>query len=245
MSRSESSLPDNPTDEEIASGLEYMSVINNEVDFGGTIWRHPDIVWWDFHSEPKQSPYWPSTKKPHLVFNDRAGNEVLRIRRSPELKDTHYVLCADEVVGTIKLVTVLRNKYTIQLEGCPLWTFHLPLFKTKFCAESADGRRIWAKVWKRKQQLFLLVPTELGASTKAYLQNTALLPALAFIHREWWLWLRVAFVSHFPMLEAGSGEERHSWFRRSSPSFDIFQKNLCSVCEAGACYKGVNERIGQ
>jgi hypothetical protein len=62
------------------------------------------------------------------------------------------------------------------------------MLKTTFWAKSADGQRVWAKVWKRKQQLRLLVPSELQATAKldGDLQNAALLPALAFVHREWW-----------------------------------------------------------
>ena len=187
---SESDTFGRPSDEEIAHGLEYMFIISEEIDFGGTIWRYPDMICWDFHSEPKESPYAriDQDQKSQLVFTTLTGEEVLRIRRSPELRDTHYIFRKDDFVGAIKLTTSLRNKFSISLEGCPVWTFHLPHFKTLFRAESADGRRIWAKVWKRKQQLRLLVPSELRAETRGEQnpQNFALLPALAFIHREWW-----------------------------------------------------------
>jgi hypothetical protein len=182
-----------PTDEEISSGLEYCSIIDDDLDFGGTIWRHPDAICWRFRSDPKESPYCQASlaNKPHLVFTGSDRKELLRIRRSPELCHTYYVVQADDITGTIKLVTTLRNKYTILLDGCPSWSFHLPLFKTVFHAHSTDDRHIWAKVWKRKQQLRFLIPAEIapsptqrGASLTA--QTTALLPALSFIHREWW-----------------------------------------------------------
>ena len=185
----QSDAAERPSHEEIARGVEYMFIIGEEIDFGGTIWRHPDLICWDFHSEPKESPYarCGQDQKSQLVFTTSTGEEGLRIRRSRELRDTHYIFRKDDFVGVIKLTTSLRNKFSIPLEGCPVWTFHLPHFKRLFRAESADGRRIWAKVWKRKQQLRLLVPPELRAETRGeYPENFALLPALAFIHRQWW-----------------------------------------------------------
>src|SRR5262245_57169576 len=112
-----------PTNDEIARGIEYWSIIDDDIDFGGTIWRHPDVVSWRFYTEPKQSPYSPASllRKPQLVFSDIEGRECLRIRRSPELRRMHYILCDDEIIGSIKLTTVFRNNYSIQLAGCPEW----------------------------------------------------------------------------------------------------------------------------
>src|SRR5262245_12879224 len=97
-----------PTDDEIARGIEYWSIIDNDIDFGGTIWRHPDVVCWRFYTEPKQSPYSPASllRRPQLIFADVEGRECLRIRRSPELRRTYYIFCGDEIIGTIKLTTV-------------------------------------------------------------------------------------------------------------------------------------------
>jgi hypothetical protein len=177
-----------PNWEEIEKGLEYAFIINDELDFGGTIWRYPDIVCWEYETKPKSSLFMPGNVRQQLVFRDGRGREILQIQPSRELRHTHYILRSDEIVGTIKALTTCRNKYAIQLDGCPLWTFHVPMLKTTFWAKSADGQRVWAKVWKRKQQLRLLVPSELQATAKldGDLQNAALLPALAFVHREWW-----------------------------------------------------------
>ena len=180
-----------PTGEEIAKGLEYAFVISDDLDFGGTIWRYSDIICWDYEAKPKESPYLSKNVKQELVFRNYRGQEVLQIQRSRELCNTHYLYRDDEIVGVIKSVTTCRNRYTIQLDGSPLWTFHLPLFETTYWATSTDEQRIWARVWKRKQHLRLLVPPELAAAPHANgdLQNSALLPALAFIHREWWCWV--------------------------------------------------------
>jgi hypothetical protein len=181
-----------PTADEIARGIEYCSIIDDDVGFGGTIWRHPDVVCWRFYSEPQQSPYSPASllRKPQLIFTDGDWRECLRIRRSPELRRLHYILRGDEIIGSIKLTTVLRNNYSIQLDGCPVWTFQLPLFKILFHAYSSKGEHIWIKVWKSKQRFRLLVPPEVEATPKKEVGSAvltgALLPALAFVHREWW-----------------------------------------------------------
>ena len=176
-----------PNGKEVAGGIQFISVIGEELDFGGTIFREPGVPCWDFYSDSRQSPYSSESclRPADLIFTTPEGDEFLCIRRSPQLRDTHYILQEESLIGSIKLTTALRNEYELQLGGTTLWRFHLPLFDTCFHGESDDGKQLWAKLWKSRQQWRILVQPDVFDSTISP-QRSALLPALAFIHRQWW-----------------------------------------------------------
>lgn len=179
-----------PNDYEVARGAEYVFSISAEVDDSGAIYQ----LWYDqpfcrYESQPKRPTYSVRNLlgKPALVFRNRQEEEILRIVRAGRLPPKFAMVITEDgtrqVVGTIRLVTPLRNKYLIELSGANLWapvrlTFHMPLFTIYFHGGTMDGKRLWVKVWETKRQWLVLRPPELN--------HPYLLPALAFVHREWW-----------------------------------------------------------
>jgi hypothetical protein len=90
------------------------------------------------------------------------------------------MLGESKVVGTIRLKSILLNKYTLELNEGILWTFLMPLFAVHFRAFSTAGDRLWIQLGPRtKLQWIILVEPEFN--------NLAVLAAIAFIHRRWYL----------------------------------------------------------
>jgi hypothetical protein len=186
-----------PNARDVARGVEYWFGIGSDVDWAGEMWQLGyEKAFCQYETRPKRSPHDLRNllRKPPLVFTDSEGREIGRIIRGGRFPPTFHIIEPDPnptgtsagptgVVGTIRLITPLRNKYSIQLHPGPLWeslhlTFHMPLFTIYFRGWTTDGRSLWVRLWKSKRSWLLLREPELN--------HPYLLPALAFIHREWW-----------------------------------------------------------
>ena len=84
----------------------------------------------------------------------------------------------DTVVGRIRMLSILRNKYMIEIDGADPLTFRMPLFTMRFWGGSPMGAEIWVSVGPSKMEWNILV--------RPGINDRYLVPALAFIHNEWW-----------------------------------------------------------
>jgi hypothetical protein len=84
----------------------------------------------------------------------------------------------DDVIGRIGMRSILRIKYSIEINGAGSWTFRLPLFTVRFRGDSQTGTDIWVLVGPSKMEWNILLRCGVG--------DRHLVAALAFIHNEWW-----------------------------------------------------------
>jgi ABC-type antimicrobial peptide transport system permease subunit len=80
--------------------------------------------------------------------------------------------------GSLRVASVLRNRYTIQVDGKPLWTFRTPLFTVRFWGGTDEAAEFWVVLSPSKMDWSLLV--------KPGVEHQPLLASLSFIHSEWW-----------------------------------------------------------
>jgi hypothetical protein len=85
----------------------------------------------------------------------------------------------EQIVGKIALRSILGNKYTIELQAGAIWTFHLPLFSSRFQGKTLAGNRIWAMEGPGSKTSWCVL-LEPGAD------SVYLLSSLAFIHLLRW-----------------------------------------------------------
>ena len=171
-----------PSPEEIERGVPYSLQLNGALDCPGAILAEPGNanVRWHCRTDPCRSPYSPLNllRKPDFVLTDPEERVVLRIRRNSRVPPRFNMIQDGEVVGTICLRSILRNKYAIALKAGPTWTFRMPLFTVHFHGESTAESRVWVAVGPSKLQWTLLA--------QPGTDDLRLLAGLAFIHREWW-----------------------------------------------------------
>jgi len=88
------------------------------------------------------------------------------------------VLDGDALVGCIRMRSLLRNKYTIDIDGSNSWTFRMPLFTIRFRGDSDSGTDIWVVVGPSKMEWNILI--------RPGMSDRQCVTAWAFIHSEWW-----------------------------------------------------------
>lgn len=171
-----------PTPDDVERGVQSCFQISTASDSSGWIRTQPEATdfRWQFGTEPKRSAWSPLNllRKPDFVVRDQEMREVLRIRRLSRIPSRFEVIQAGELVGTIRLRSLLRNRYTLDFREGSTWTFRMPLFSIQFYGMSTTGSRVWVIVGPGKRQWNLLMDPESD--------DIRLLACLAFIHREWW-----------------------------------------------------------
>lgn len=85
---------------------------------------------------------------------------------------------AGRIIGRVKMCSVFRNKYAIDIDPVNSWTFRMPLFTIRFFGDSRSGPEIWVAVGPSKMEWRVLIKRDTS--------EWPLLAALAFIHVEAW-----------------------------------------------------------
>jgi hypothetical protein len=113
---------------------------------------------------------------PDFVVYDRAGKELIRIKRERRFPAARFVMFEDGApVCRISQRSLLLNKYRLDFVGQPKWTFHMPLFSVFFRGQSETGARV---------QVRLKTHNVWYAKVDADADSFRLAAAMAFIHRE-------------------------------------------------------------
>jgi hypothetical protein len=114
-------------------------------------------------------------KKADFAIVEPGARELI-IRRVSFIPPVFNIIEAERVIGTIKMISVFRNKYSISIDGVKSWTFRMPLFTIFFFGESSTGAEIWVQVGPSEKEWNVLI--------KPGVITTGLVAALAFIHNE-------------------------------------------------------------
>ena len=117
-------------------------------------------------------------RKPDFVMTDAEGREEFLVRRRSFIPARFRILEHGRVIGEVRMLTVFRIRYSIEIDGSPPWIFRMPLYTVNFYGTSPSGPGIWVSVGPSKMDWRILL--------KPGLHEGALIAALAFIHNEWW-----------------------------------------------------------
>jgi hypothetical protein len=169
-----------PDDECIAHGAKYAC----RIDYGdrnrtGKIYDETGLRWSYGVRERRLSrvrgnPF----HKPDFFVEGADGQPGPVIRRASFIPSSFDILDNETVVGRIRMRSIFRIKYSIDLDGAGSWVFRMPLFTVRFRGESATATDIWVIVGPGKMQWNILL--------RPGLDGPRLVAALAFIHNEWW-----------------------------------------------------------
>jgi hypothetical protein len=171
-----------PSSELMDRGLKVCSLIESDSDAPGAITTEEGVLQWRFLTGPARGAWSLRNliRKPEFVVFDSDGRELLRIRRESRFPPRFEMTRDSRVVGRIALRSFLRNKYSIALSDQTTWLFRMPLFTILFRGASDSGSEVWVFAGPGKRQWNILLG---GEGDGLYI-----LSALAFIHREWWLY---------------------------------------------------------
>src|SRR5487761_1092453 len=153
-----------PGPEDVKRGVPYALLLHGVVnEVPASIFDAPDTAEprWHFTTRPRRSPWsiLNLRRKPELLMLDREEREVLRIRRRRRIPPCFDLIEKGQHVGTIRLRSVLRNRYTLTMNGGPTWTFRMPLFTVLFYGESSIGTRLWV-LMAHKTEWHLLIQAQ-------------------------------------------------------------------------------------
>jgi hypothetical protein len=115
-------------------------------------------------------------RKPDFVLSEPSDKEETIIRRVSFVPPVFNIVEASAVIGTIRMLSMFRNKYSISIDGVKSWTFRMPLFTVLFFGESDAGAEIWVRVGPSVREWNILI--------KPGITRRPLIAALAFIHHE-------------------------------------------------------------
>ncbi len=170
-----------PDEECLARGTKFRCQIDRAADgHDGAVQDEHGIIRWRYgirRNAAGRSPGDPFNKPDFVIAQPDARDEVI-IRRASFIPSVFNIIEAGRVIGRIRMCSIFRNKYAIDIDGVDSWTFRMPLFTVRFFADSSAGREIWVAVGPSKMEWNILI--------KAGAKEWPLLASLAFIHTEWW-----------------------------------------------------------
>ena len=170
-----------PSADALERGLKIVSVIDWSSDAPGTLFDATGTVLWRFHTNPRRAAWSIHNirRKPEFVVCDASDRELVNVRRTARLPPTFQMEEAGRIVGHIRLRSIFRNVYVIDLRNGATWRFWMPLYSSLFRGQSSTGSQVWVSPGdggKRHWNILLS-----GEEDRLHV-----LSALAFIHREWW-----------------------------------------------------------
>ena len=143
----------------------------------GAVSDENGVVRWRYGPHRTRDSWTPGNplRKPDFVFSERDEKDALTIRRISLFPSIFHLLEADNLVGTLRMSSILRNRYSIELDGVK-WTFNMPLYTIYFFGESRSGTEIWVTMGPSESQWNILLAPGLPERPFAAI--------LAFIHNE-------------------------------------------------------------
>jgi hypothetical protein len=171
-----------PDDACIANGTKLLCQIHRGAGHDGEVRDEQGSLRWRYATRANPSGLWLENplRKPDFVFAEANAREETIIRRVSFVPSTFDIVEAGGVIGTIKMLSIFRNQYSISIVGVSSWTFRMPLFTVLFFGKSAAGFEIWVRVGPSEREWSILI--------KPGITQRCLVAALAFIHNERYLY---------------------------------------------------------
>lgn len=170
-----------PSEEDVARGTKVRSLIDWGADgHSGAVRDQLGAVRWQYGVRSNPSGRHPGNpfNKADFVLTEPNARDELIIRRASFVPSAFNIMEAGKVIGRIRMRSMFRNKYSIDIDGMNSWTFRMPLFTVRFFGDSSAGTEIWVVVGPSKMEWNILI--------KPDVKERPLVAALTFIHTEWW-----------------------------------------------------------
>jgi prepilin-type N-terminal cleavage/methylation domain-containing protein len=167
-----------PDEDCIARGAKFSCHIDRGVGgHGGVVYdEHGDVRWRYGVRRNDAGRTWgnPFNKKDFVVADPQTGKEIV-LRRASFLPPRFTIIDAQGVRGTVAMVSILRNKYTIKVTARQPRTFRMPLFSILFWGGAGDSPEFWVRKRTKMDGHILIRPG---------IEEQPLVAALSFIHVE-------------------------------------------------------------
>lgn len=170
-----------PDEESVAHSNKFRCQIDRGADgHSGAVLDDKDIIRWRYgtRNDASASRQGNPFNKPDFVIAEPDSRGEVIIRRASFIPSVFIIIEASRIIGSVRMCSMFRNKYAIDIDGVNSWTFHMPLFTVRFFGDSSAGVEIWVAVGPSMMGWNILIKN--GA------KEWPLLAALAFIHTEWW-----------------------------------------------------------
>jgi hypothetical protein len=170
-----------PDKDSLARGTKFLSQIERQSDgYSGVVLDEQGSARWRYGVRRITSGRGPGNpfNKPDFVIKEPDAKDEVIIRRTSFVPPVFNITDAGRGIGRIKMCSIFRNKYGIEIDGVNSWTFRMPLFTVRFYGDSSSGPEMWVSLGRSKMEWIILI--------KVGVNERPLLAALAFIHCEWW-----------------------------------------------------------
>jgi hypothetical protein len=127
--------PPAPDEECIEEGAKYVHRIGRG---WAEVRDENEVVRWRYDVRRRRSNWgWRNPfNKPEFRFGGPEGVIQVVIRRASFLPPVFEIVRCDSVVGRIRMISPLRNRYRIEIGAIDKWTFVMPLFTILFYGKS-------------------------------------------------------------------------------------------------------------
>jgi len=171
-----------PDEECIEKGAKYFHQLGRgRARNTAELWDENGVRWRNRVRRQHSNWGWSNPfNKAEFLFGGPEGDVQLVIRRASFLPPVFEIIKADTVIGRIWMISPLRNRYRIEIRGVNEWTFVMPLFTICFYGRSGAGTDIWVEMGPSEGAWSILI--------RPGVDRVELAAALAFIHRERWLY---------------------------------------------------------
>lgn len=144
-----------PEEECIAQGHKFVCQIGRGMDgHSGAVLDEHGVIRWRYGIRKNASarrlgnPF----NKPDFVIAGADGKDEVVIRRASFIPPVFDIIEAGRVIGRVRMRSLFRNKYAIDIDGVNSWTFRMPLFTIRFFGDSSTGVEIWVAVGPSKKE---------------------------------------------------------------------------------------------
>ena len=144
-----------PDGECIAQDHKFLGQIDRGMDgHSGAVMDEQGVIRWRYgiRKTPPLAAWGNPFNKPDFVIADPDGRDEVVIRRASFIPSVFNIMAADRVIGTVRMRSMFRNKYAIEIDGVNSWTFRMPLFTVRFFGDSSAGVEIWVAVGPSKME---------------------------------------------------------------------------------------------
>jgi hypothetical protein len=176
--RSTNAAPDQET---IARGAKYCCLIDRDWrGRGGRISDEQGALRWLYRvrDSPSGRGWANPFNKPDFVVERMDGQVEVVVRRALFVPPVFHIIDGDSVIGRIRMISPLRNRYAIDIDRVGSWTFKMPLFTVRCHGDSEAGTDIWVVIGPSQRKWCILI--------RPGVVDRHLVAALAFIHNEAW-----------------------------------------------------------
>lgn len=167
-----------PDDDCVAKGTKLLSEIYRGGSRDGEMRDEADVIRYRYgrNKTPLRWRLKNPLGRPDFYVTELGIKGELIIRRVSRIPSIFEIIEGGRAVGRIRMLSILRNRYSITVDDIGAWTFRMPLFTVFFFGESREGAEIWVRVGPSERQWSILI--------KPGVAQRPLAAALAFIHNE-------------------------------------------------------------